>query len=1073
MAEATEAIKDNMAQTVREANDLAGKVRGSRFEFRTLLDTAEKAEESIKALATHTKNVTKAAMGAKSGLAGMQQAYQEIIASSEELLATGKLTHRQQAALTQEVARLKEEQAELAKETKYTADEQEKYGRSIQRSAIGMGKLVDVAKKLELKGFSRELDGISKTLSAMGVNPKFLKEIQDLQKRSADVKTAIEDTQRQRGAEFKGQKSAAITKLGLRGKEVTSDSIEAVAKEMGLTGKKAQIFKQGEMAKAGLLPEGADVEGATKAYEALAGGETTGVMGAVESGLSGVADAAMEAAPYIIALKKAAEYAVKAWDALAQQRQKMEESLGNAGLFGYAPGAEGFANARAALTPGGLGYTQLGLSFERNMKMAQAVGESGYALPEVGGENAQKLAGNQFAPGSFGMIQRTAATTGRLLGMSDVQSVEQIMKLLTKYQVALDQTDDFFLGVQKGAKAAGLSYTKYISLLDGVLEHFTRMNKSIEQVTNVLMVLGKTGVDTADDLQEYLDTLTGASTKRDIAPEAYIIDKAQPEFKKASGTFQKQLAANAAEVLGQMSIPTEKGGLPPLNIDVASVRGAFESGDAGKMTEAIQSMTMAASELPDEQKKLWTGHLEKLTQMMTQLQGLRAGAGGGVGGAFYQELYGKSPVASTIVARTALQQAASTSGMDMKQFLQGKALSDNALGTLSGVAKVFGETPEAYAQKQRDALMGGARGFLKSAQEGALPEDQAKLIVEGLHKQGVPIQVKGISNYGVYLKKFLKDNEKNLGNSVLSLAASDQMNDLLVNQMAADTKATQAQKNAARDQAAKVARLTQTSADMVANAFSTWMNRLVDYTGGIFKKIGEAKPASEMLKDLAAKDKGKGLENLSVALEDQKAALQGQIDQLEKIGDLSEDQKKQLSAAHQELSDVNDGLGELSSSTLTSDMKDQLNKLYSKYVDTEDKKANDRKQAIAEVTKGGNMVSSMDVYKAVSAMPGAMGSGINTLTFKNQDLAGNQDLVDALNKLQGTGQITAKPVTGMYGQKMYQITINQYSADISHISPIDPSSFRSTDDSATTGGAGPTPPQPGSGNPPGLSGVKR
>src|SRR5208282_3108284 len=148
--------------------------------------------------------------------------------------------------------------------------------------------------------------------------------------------------------------------------------------------------------------------------------------------------------------------------------------LAGAGLPGGASAADTFLAARSNLMPS-YGVSALGLNYDRNIKMAQAVIESGYGIEEIGqgGVFGAKKEGD-FAPGTFGEIQKMAATTGRVSGMGDAASIQMSMKLLTQYKESMAGTEDFMINLNKDFRMAGLSVAKYVSILEEVTGQFDR-----------------------------------------------------------------------------------------------------------------------------------------------------------------------------------------------------------------------------------------------------------------------------------------------------------------------------------------------------------------------------------------------------------------------------------------------------------------------------------------------------------------------------------------------------------------------------------------------------------------------
>jgi hypothetical protein len=248
--------------------------------------------------------------------------------------------------------------------------------------------------------------------------------------------------------------------------------------------------------------------------------------GAVESAVGSVAQLAGQAAIPLAIAEAVKDLVVSLIDKNAKMNRQAE-TLAGGGLFtGGGTANEDFMAARENLSPLAAGnlYSRYGLTREKNVKMAAGIIGAGYNTESLfgGGLGGQK-GGDEFGPGSFGEIQKISAVQGRIAGLGDEQSVSLVMKSLMQYRESMEGTQQFFTNLNKDTRAAGISATKYVSIIDELLGHFDRMNKSLDQVTGTMRVLSRTGRSTSEDLQATMGMLTGAGRQQfDLASAGFV-----------------------------------------------------------------------------------------------------------------------------------------------------------------------------------------------------------------------------------------------------------------------------------------------------------------------------------------------------------------------------------------------------------------------------------------------------------------------------------------------------------------------------------------------------------------------
>src|SRR6201998_188675 len=271
------------------------------------------------------------------------------------------------------------------------------------------------------------------------------------------------------------------------------------------------------------MPTGLTGERGLKALSAGGGNFLKGAGAMLEEGAAGAIEGALGAAAPVAAI--AAPIAIigtlakKMFDATVERNKDVYGKLGGAGILsGTNSGEMAFDNVKSNLTPGfgkGLLYNALGSTYENNLKMAAAVSNSGVSMAEL------SRGGNGLDKNFIGKVGNTALVGGRLAGMDETQATDQIMKLLQKYHMSLESTDQFFFQLNKDTKAAGITTTKYIQIIDSITDSFDHMARSIDDVTGVMRILGSTGTQTSEMVADALKALSGGPDKS-IEQKAFI-----------------------------------------------------------------------------------------------------------------------------------------------------------------------------------------------------------------------------------------------------------------------------------------------------------------------------------------------------------------------------------------------------------------------------------------------------------------------------------------------------------------------------------------------------------------------
>jgi hypothetical protein len=299
-----------------------------------------------------------------------------------------------------------------------------------------------------------------------------------------------------------------------------------------------------------------------------------------------------------------------AFDKQIEINQGIEKNLGTAGIF--APGAkspgvfQNLSRVQANLMPatGGGFYNTMGITYKKNMEVAQAMAASGMGLSELqqgegmyAGKYAQPGSDTkQWGPGTYGAIQHTAYTTARLAGYDTAAGTAQAVKLIQTYGQSLTATNDFFLTLNKDAKAAGMTTIKYVSIIDDVTSGLGRMNKSFTESVNIIRTLGRTGGTTAQDIKDYFEAITGGGAKKELPVSSFLFGTAtqgeKADYREITQNRQEELAGGIAKSIQEAHLSGRMKGYTKENLagmSAEELRGllpelARAQGDEGAKT---------------------------------------------------------------------------------------------------------------------------------------------------------------------------------------------------------------------------------------------------------------------------------------------------------------------------------------------------------------------------------------------------------------------------------------------------------------------------------------------------------
>ena len=888
------ALDDLLKKTPTYAQHAIREFENMSLELKTSLEYMTEMKETMQAVQTFARKA-KAGLFDTKDLQHASNIVEEIKAGQEKIMklaSKGTREYKNAEHHLQQCVHWQQEHSKALEEggkaLEMNEKEMQKFSKFIEESAGHANELNRNLRNINLGHMTRQVQSISKAFAEVGIGKGFAAKI-DKFAAGAEVKAKIRDMRnarvagnvaqaQERKAEAQDWVKKNAERLKLKPEDLDFDrpggvARQKVAERMGLGKAAQQAFMQGDEAEA--FKHGAG--GALKTLGSMA---ATGA----ESGIGEIAGMAGEFAGPLAAVAAAVELLREGIDKTAKQNKDIESSMGKAGLFAGG-GGMAFTNVRNQLTPHDA-FTMLGMSFDRNLKIAQAMQEAGRGLSSVVRGEGLPTAGPEFGPGGFGQVQRIAMGAGRMAGFTDAEGVERTMKLVSEYGQTLEASEDFFIKVRKSADAAGLSTTKYISIIDDVLAGFDRMNKGLDQTMNILGELSKTGRLGAAELKEYMDFLMqgGQAKVADIPWNVYTRMREGPEQQKRHRdvveTNLKSMASKAGLDYSQFTGDDALDKLQRLDLSLTEGTGPYAGFDETQKTaqrEALRRMTQAVSayqrvfhgsggligqafgetvdQLPAEKAQL---QIERVQQAVQDA--------GGTWEDFMKRGMGAVRNPALLVSRL---HAAGIEDIGTAQALP-RAAATNLLAGIRGMTGV-GVTKDQRTEYRKQALI-----FLALAKQKKIPivgadgKPLAPEIVDGI-LAGDPSSDKndqalqGIFKNTDALQDVVNHSDKILG---------------YVGDMAAmGEDVTAGEKQDTLDQARFAAVQTQTTGEVIANAFSKWFNNLVGGMGKIVDWIekpskGEVSRAEQVYGDpkniaLAAKKQSQ--------LEGQRAMAQQEV----------------------------------------------------------------------------------------------------------------------------------------------------------------------------------------------------
>ena len=447
------------------------------------------------------------------------------------------------------------------------------FGRNLDDAVRGMNNLASGMGKVAQSRLEKQVRELGKAYRDAGNSNKLLNFMQDQYDKKA-AKRELEQARTARAGESKAAHAArmketipkAFQKYFEPRKEGEIYSAKVQEKLPYEKWAKKMAYNQGQgvlggldvgvrsMALRGQAQQAAGQEPGWITKQAMKGAAAAGEGG---SALGGLAEGGIGAGLGMAAMGYSVFKVLEKFiDTRAQVNQGVEKGLG-AALF--APGVSGtdaLRNVRENLRANV--FNAYGQNLDRNLAIAQTMQEQGLDITELtkpgqGGRalpsGAQTDISGGFLGGTFGEFQRNAMVAGRGAGLTDTQTVVRMTKMIHEMRQTFEATHDFLENVNVQARAAGISTSKYLSIIDDLTSQFDKMNKSFNESVSIIQALGTSGANTAEDLTDMAKALTGAGENKTIEQNAAGFAFMSPSQRKAiTASVQKSVNEAGADL---------------------------------------------------------------------------------------------------------------------------------------------------------------------------------------------------------------------------------------------------------------------------------------------------------------------------------------------------------------------------------------------------------------------------------------------------------------------------------------------------------------------------------------------
>lgn len=1007
-----------------------------------LVSIFDDVEEATKEIASHARKMRQGIFNTKNATDAVKYAKQIVEAQKEMLKKTKENTLAWQAG-SKSIEKLNGFIGKMGKRVgEMNQGELREFGKLLHDAEQSADKLFKKFKDAKLSHVTRQLNAITSVVA-----PGFAARAGSARNKHADRAEALREQSRTRLATNRAtaddrraralsqmQKDPALAKMGLITGSGQVDLGDERARRMlgaklGFRGGRAQTFAAGEHAMAMGAPGGGAKYEKLMEHGGGVGGGLSEIATVIEGLGAGIEGALGTFAPEIELLVVVIGALVEAFESFTKQNKQIEGAVGKGGIF--TAGGDAFAAARSNLNPRGMGMTQLGTSFERNLGIAQAMVQGGRGVQELvtGGPETANMglgAKGEFMQGPIGQVQRIAMGAGRVAGLTDTEGVEAVLKNLDQYGQTIEGTEKFFVQLNKDTKAAGLSTTKYLQIIDEVSSHFDRMNKSLGETMGFLRDLGRTGSIGAESLKDLLGFLAGG-------PKADVGNVAQRGFLEIGmrGGLQRARAKgeqnNITGLVSESIMPAlqnifPEGQIPQGLNHIANMpekqAQALISSLRDKVAHAVDSN---GNPIAGTSKAAADEALEKLSQSVQKLGaysrkgGLnRAGAIGMTGddlvGTATQQLNRMEQISKRTGIPMSALVSGDLSGVSGERLIMAQQLSQQVMGVDSPQAAqtAMRGLGQRMGQNRLDAAMGNKDMAVALTKELGGPRSKMYKLWLANQKD----DVKSL-RYDEQAQKFLADNHDQL---VTQTGALDSTRDWFIEHASKIPGIKEQEQAQALSDARKIGRQTQGIEDAIKNALHVWMTRLVSGVEWIVDHLAW-KDGDVQTKDLKTAFDGAQSQFSTMGATLEKAMGKNRAE----AKDLSGDDLDKADEQYQKMQEIERNL---------SDWKDQHTFLSKEQQDS----FQDAQKFL--LTQGGNYVPGMGMKTAAAGTRyGNVFASDQPSMSSPSGIFDTDSLVNAINKQQGGGT---------------KVVNHIYSADVQHATTPSPSQGNSNEKANTS-----------------------
>jgi len=467
----------------------------------------------------------------------------------------------------------------------------------------------------------------------------------------------------------------------------------------------------------------------------------------------------------------------------ADMNIKLQEQLGKGGLAGGRNPLQSFQEMRSGLTPRNDESVLYRMNYEKNTEIMKAMVEHGLGGFNMKGFNADETLTNKKMDLKSG-IMRNAYVLGGNLGLNHVEAAKLSLKSVFEFNQSMKSTEDFFVKINLATQAAGISTTHYLGLIDDITGLFSKLNKSLQETTNMLTALGNSGKFTAKDLTDMVDALRGE--KKSFAVNAFAWGQSSKEQREAFKQGEEAKAQGAEERMlkGFGNVP----GLVKSNgqVDVKAIIDAINAtpeGEDKKVKQGLYAEWLEKRRNANVARKIggqidfstYVAHTggSLSTDLMAQLPLLERFLGRNEqGGAKWEELSDPNSKASQAIMRD-------TKLSFILERLQ-----------MGGMSKILPQLPQ-ISQATHEELTRAREGMKKEDEKGiSQPQSKYTLYEREMIKQmekeagGDWSKVQGTQSFSAFmlalpsLQKIIQENQTKTAEQTAEAAAKAQQSEV-------------------------------------------------------------------------------------------------------------------------------------------------------------------------------------------------------------------------------------------------------------------------------------------------------